>query len=434
MMTGRRALVIGAPHSGSGKTFVTLGLLRALKAAGHAPHSAKSGPDYIDPGFHRAATGAPCFNLDAWAMDDQTLRSRLYRHTPDDCLIVVEGAMGLFDGAANGVGSTADVAASLQSPVILVVDAARQAQSVAALVSGFSQHRQDVHVAAVILNRVASARHEAMLRKALGAIGMEVAGAVPSMPDLSMPSRHLGLVQAGEMKDLEAFVDKAAQTIAANIDLDRMASFASPVPKAEQRHRRIEPLGNHIAIARDTAFAFCYPHMVSDWQDAGSKISYFSPLADEGPPVDCDSVFLPGGYPELHADQIAAGQTFRAAMQKAAADGKTVYGECGGFMVLGNILVDATGREHSMLGLLPLTTSFAARKRHLGYRQLDPLVDVPFDGRQAAHEFHYSSVVHEGGAARLFQAFDAEDKDLGTMGLRHNTVFGSFAHIIAAAG
>ena len=221
-MTGpRRGLVVAAPQSGSGKTVFTLGLLRALRRSGISVASAKSGPDYIDPGFHTAASGAPCVNLDAWAMDGPSLRSRAYRHTPPGGLLVVEGAMGLFDGAADGTGSTADLAATLDLPVLLVVDASRQAQSIGALVRGFAAHRPDVPVAGLILNRVGSPRHEGLLRQGLGAAGLPVAGVLSNQTSLSLPSRHLGLVQASENRGLEAFLDAAGQKVAAETDLGR---------------------------------------------------------------------------------------------------------------------------------------------------------------------------------------------------------------------
>ncbi|TYC49266.1 cobyrinate a,c-diamide synthase [Rhodobacterales bacterium] len=433
-----RGVLIAAPGSGAGKTTLTLALLRALGNQGIKVASAKSGPDYIDPKFHEAASRMPCVNLDAWAMDAPTLRLLAGDRAREMDLLIVEGAMGLFDGAAGGGGSAADLALALGLPVILVVDCARQAQSVAALVHGFCSFRADVRVAGVLLNRVGSARHEAMLRSALSSLGVAVLGALPRSPDLHLPERHLGLVQAGEHTDLEAFLDRAAGLCAEHVDLGRLAECASPpiAPRTDVPPRLPQPLGQRMAIARDVAFAFTYPHLLDRWQQLGAELTFFSPLADEAPDADADAIFLPGGYPELHAGELAAATRFKAALASAAEAGTLIYGECGGYMTLGSGIVDAEGRRHQMLGLLPLETSFKERKRHLGYRVLQPRGGLPWSARLAAHEFHYASIVSEdvgaGGAERLFGARDTEGAGLADMGLRRGNVMGSFAHVIAS--
>ncbi len=444
-MAAARALVVAAPASGSGKTVLTLGLLRALARAGYSVASAKAGPDYIDPKYHEAASGVPCVNLDAWGMGEETLFDLAGRQARGRELLIIEGVMGLFDGAADGSGSTADLAMTLDAPVVLVVDAAKQAQSVAALVRGFRDHRPEIRLAGVLLNRVGSSRHEAMLRGALEELGVEVLGAVPRSDALALPERHLGLVQAGEHADLEGFLDAAADAVDGAIGLDRLADvarpLASPAPSSVPRSMRghgLTPLGQRIAIARDAAFAFSYPHLLDGWRRAGAELSFFSPLDDEPPSEDADAIYLPGGYPELHAGRIAAAQTFLSRLCMAARARTRVYGECGGYMVLGEGMVDAEGTRHAMAGLLPLETSFAQRKLHLGYRRLTPLGSVaPWAQPLSAHEFHYASVLREGHegreAERLFAATDAQGQYLGTIGLRAGTVMGSFAHVIAAA-
>jgi cobyrinic acid a,c-diamide synthase len=427
-----RGVLIAAPSSGAGKTTLTLALLYALKSAERSVVSAKSGPDYIDPKFHEAASGTPCINLDAWAMDRTTLRSLASRQAAGHDVLVVEGAMGLFDGAASGKGSAADLATTLQLPVILVVDCGKQAQSVAALVHGFQSFRSDIHLAGVILNRVGSPRHEAMLRTALAPLEIDVLGALPRSEDLVLPERHLGLVQAGEHPDLEAFLERAGTLYARQIDLNRLNDLAAPVAATEAAAENLPvPLGQRISIARDVAFAFSYPHMLEFWQREGAELHFFSPLADEAPAPDADAVFLPGGYPELHAGKLAAADTFRTGILTAAGTGALIYGECGGYMTLGTGLVDAEGSRHEMLGLLPLETSFQTRKRHLGYRKITPLGGLPWQGPLTAHEFHYASIVSEGSATRLFSAEDAEGTELEHMGLRAGSVMGSFAHVIA---
>lgn len=433
MTTGSaRGVLVAAPQSGAGKTTVTLALLRALRNAGYKVSSAKSGPDYIDPKFHEAASGRPCINLDAWAMAPETIRSLAANHSAGNDLLLVEGAMGLFDGAANGTGSAADLAACLALPVVLVVDCAKQAQSVAALVGGFRSFREDVSIDGVILNRVGSARHEAMLRAALLPLGIPVLGALPRMDALTLPERHLGLVQAGEHAGLEAFLCDAADVVARQVDLDELTSLALPVAPGEGPASILPPLGQRIAIARDVAFAFAYPHLLSGWQKAGAELSFFSPLADEAPDPAADAIYLPGGYPELHAGRLAGAGCFKDGVLRAAGQETLIYGECGGYMTLGEGLVDAGGARHAMLGLLPLETSFADRKRHLGYRVLTPLGASPWPNRLMAHEFHYASIVSEGAADRVFAAEDAEGTQRPEMGLKVGAVMGSFAHVIGA--
>ena len=416
-----RGLILAAPASGSGKTTLTLGLLRAFRQRGITVRGAKSGPDYIDPRFHEAACATPCPNLDAWAMAP----ARLAKLAAGPGLLLIEGAMGLFDGAPpDGRGATADLARILGLPVVLVVDAAHMAQSVAPLVAGFAGHDPKVPVAGVILNKLGSPRHETMLRRALAPLGLPVLGAVFRQDGLAHPSRHLGLVQAGEHPDLEAYLERAAGAVAGAVDLGRLAKIARPLPDP-QPVAPLPPPGQRIAVAGDAAFAFAYPHILTDWRAQGAEILPFSPLADAPPAPEADFIFLPGGYPELHAGRLAAAGTFRAAMQAASCP---VYGECGGYMVLGDGLVDADGQRHRMLGLLRLETSFARRRLHLGYRRLTALRG-PFPGQWAAHEFHYARTLRAEGAP-LFSAKDAEGKALAPMGLARANVCGSFAHLI----
>ncbi|MEM7075999.1 MAG: cobyrinate a,c-diamide synthase [Pseudomonadota bacterium] len=429
-MTGH-GLIVAAPASGCGKTTITLGLLRALSRTGVAVRGAKSGPDYIDPRFHEAACGQPCMSLDAWAMRPERIRS--LAATPD--LLLIEGAMGLFDGAPpDGEGATADLALLLDLPVVLVIDAARQAQSVAPLVAGFAAHDPAVRIAGVILNRVGSERHAAMLYHALAPLDIPVLGAIPRDSALVVPSRHLGLVQAGEHPDLTCFLDRAADRVAAHLDLDALQALAAPVRAAIPAHDMHpgQTGRQRIAIARDEAFSFVYPHDLAMWRRAGAELRFFSPLANEAVP-EADRIFLPGGYPELHAARISCADTFIQSIKKAS-ETTDIYGECGGYMVLGETLTDADGTRHRMAGLLALDTSFAARKLTLGYRTLcgrpgrtARASDVP--GRFTAHEFHYATTLRAEGEP-LWQARDAEGHRLPDMGLVKGHVSGSFAHII----
>ncbi|MGK9169528.1 cobyrinate a,c-diamide synthase [Inquilinus limosus] len=443
-------LMIAAPASGSGKTVVTLGLLRHLRDRGVAVASAKSGPDYIDPAFHATASGRLCVNLDAWAMRPQTLDALAARQAEGAELLVVEAAMGLFDGApgpgsvgsltTNG-GSAADLAARFGWPVVLVLDAGGQGFSAAAVLAGFKGFRDDVRIAGVIFNRVGSARHEAVLRRAAAHAGLPVLGLIPRLPALALPSRHLGLVQAGEHAALEAFLAAAGETVGAGVDVEALTQVAqmgppSPHGRGDSKNLALPPLGQRIAVAQDTAFAFAYPHLLAAWRDAGAEILPFSPLADEAPDASADAVYLPGGYPELHAGRLSANRCFLDGLRAAVGQGRAIYGECGGYMVLGTGLTDAEGQRHAMAGLLPVETSFAERRLHLGYRRAVLIAATPLGAAGAAwrgHEFHYASILSEGPGEALFEAWDAEGAPLGRLGRRAGSVFGSFFHLIDRA-
>ncbi len=269
--------------------------------------------------------------------------------------------------------------------MLLVIDCAHQAQSVAALVQGFTQFRKDVSIAGVFLNRVKSDRHEGLLRDALGAVS-PVLGTLRQSDSVHMPSRHLGLVQAQENQQLEALIESAAAGVTRETILDNLFQIGAPVTN-HASVTALEPLGQRIAVARDEAFGFAYPHVLEGWTRAGATVIPFSPLNDEAPDNSADALFLPGGYPELHAPRIAANSRFLGGVRRFQG---TVYGECGGYMVLGEGLTDAEGHRHTMAGLLPLETSFATRKLHLGYRQL-ACAGGPFPAKLRGHEFHYST-------------------------------------------
>ncbi len=426
-----KGLVVSAPRSGSGKTVMTLGLLAALRRRGLVVAPAKSGPDYIDPQFSGRAAGRDAINLDPWAMPKDQLRALASQQGTGADLLLVEGAMGLFDASADGQGSTGDLAETLGLPVILVVDADRHSQSVAPLVSGFAHWRPGVAVAGVILNRVASARHERMLASALRETGLPLLGAIPRRSELVTPERHLGLVLPEETSDFESFLDYAAQAIADFVDLESLLALAAPLQSHAAPPVALPPLGQHIAIARDTAFAFVYPHLLDGWRAQGAELSFFSPLANEAPSLAADAVFLPGGYPELHGGVLAAAAALHTGLIAARDRGALIYGECGGFMVLGQGIVDKAGTAHAMSGLLPVTTRIDRPKRVLGYRRLLHQNVLPWPPGLNGHEFHYSSAKGS-GLLPLFEALDAEGIRQPPMGAVLGRVMGSYAHVICA--
>lgn len=439
MAEAPRGLIVGAPASGTGKTTVTLGLLAALRARGLRVGAVKAGPDYIDPAFHQAATGRPSFNLDGWTMAPDLLDSLARRAGDGTDILVCEALMGLFDGVASvgatGTGATSEIAARTGWPVVLVVNAKGQSQSAAALVKGFATYQEGVRIGGVILNNVASPRHLALAGGAIADIGIPVLGALPRTPDVILPERHLGLIQAEETTDLQDRLAALGRFIAQHVDLDKVAALATPSRAPEGAFApALPPLGQRIAIARDAAFTFVYPHLTEGWREAGAELVTFSPLADEAPPAGSDAVYLPGGYPELHAGRLAAAGHFREGLRRFAESGP-VYGECGGYMVLGETLEDAEGITHPMLGLLGVRTSFARRKLHLGYRRAVLLGDTPLGAKGTAlrgHEFHYATILARGDDEPLVTATAADGSDLGPLGGRRGTVFASFFHVIAA--
>ncbi|GAB5468280.1 MAG: cobyrinate a,c-diamide synthase [Rhodospirillales bacterium] len=431
-------LVISAPRSGSGKTTVTLGLLRAFAAQGLTVQAFKSGPDYIDPAFHARATGRPSFNLDSWAMPMATLSAIAAQAAGAD-LVLIEGSMGLFDGVAkpgaSGTGASADIAALTGYPVLLVQDVSGQAQSAAATALGCARLRPDVTLAGVVLNRLSSPRHRALAEDGMTAAGMTLLGGLDKQSDLTLPERHLGLVQAGETEDLDARLAALGEAVTTALDLPAILAAARPGRLAStQEASLLPPPGQRIALARDAAFSFIYPHHLDGWRKAGAEILPFSPLADQAPAPDADVCWLPGGYPELHAGKLAAAQGFLDGLRDLAARGAALHGECGGYMTLGQGLIDAEGQRHAMAGLLGLSTDFSRRKMALGYRKARLLGNSALGATGTTftgHEFHYARIAEAGDDSPLFQVEDATGAALGDAGSRRGGVSGSFFHLLA---
>ncbi len=431
-------LLISAPNSGAGKTTIMLGLLRALRERGLSVQPFKSGPDYIDPAFHLAAAGRPSYNLDSWAMSD-TLMQEIAQQSKGADIILAEGSMGLFDGVAQkgafGYGSTAETARFFNWPIILVLDIKGQAQSAAATALGFASYQKNLPFAGVILNRVASPRHERLTRLGMEQAGIEVLGVLPRRGDLALPERHLGLIQAVEHPDLNKAIGDYASFIAENVDINQIIelgeakTISNPLSGASA-----PPPGQHIALARDEAFSFTYPHLLSHWREHGAQISYFSPLANEPPNSDADVIWLAGGYPELHAGRLASADKCFAAIRSHAKT-RPVHGECGGYMVLGKSLIDKNGTAHKMLGLLGLVTSYEKRKFHLGYRKATAICNTKLFTKNSSwrgHEFHYSQILSQPDDP-LFTVVDASGDAVQETGSVRGHVTGTFFHLIAKA-
>ena len=432
-----RGLIIAALRSGSGKTVVTLGLMRALARRGLAVAGAKCGPDYIDPAFHAAATGRPSYNLDSWAMSPDEIGALAAETAAGADLVIAEASMGLFDGVPAGEGrsgASADIAAATGWPVLLVHDVTGQAQSAAAMLAGAAGFDPRLRIAGIVLNRVASDRHLRLVKEAVEKAGFSVVGALGRDTDLALPERHLGLVQASETKNLDELLDRLAARVSAQVDLDQVLSLATAGPdRPAAAPAPLPPPGQRIAIARDEAFSFLYPHISTGWRGAGADLLFFSPLADEAPAADADACWLPGGYPELHAAPLAAAANFLRGVRQFA-ETRPVHGECGGYMVLGQTLTDAEGKAHAMAGLLPVTTSFAKRKLSLGYRAARLLQDHPLGCAGTilrGHEFHYATGLEASGNAPFADMTDAYGGDWQPAGSRLGYASGTFFHIIA---
>ena len=428
-------LIVAALRSGAGKTTLALGMMRALTRRGLSVAPVKCGPDYIDPAFHAAATGRASVNVDAWAMDEGLLSHLVARAGEQADVVIAEGAMGLFDGAPPldfASGAAADIARLTRWPVVLTLDVSGQGQSAAVLARGAVAHDPAVAIAGVVLNKVASERHRMLCSEAIEAVGVPVFGALPRAQTLALPERHLGLVQAAETRGLATLLDRLADFVETNVDLDTVLACSGGEAAAQAVRIQARPPGQRIAVARDAAFSFLYPHLLQAWREAGAELFFFSPLADEPPPETCDFCWLAGGYPELYAGRIAAAQTFIEGLRNFAR-ARPVHGECGGYMVLGDGLVDAEGGRHAMASLLRLETSFLQRKLALGYRRASLAAAHPLGGRGSilyGHEFHYAVTLREDGKTFAWVR-DAYARETGPCGLHEGTVSGSFFHLLA---
>lgn len=430
-------LIIAAPRSGTGKTTVSLGLMRALSAQGTNVQPFKCGPDYIDPAFHAHACRRPSYNLDTWAMRAGLIATLIAENTKNADIAIVEGVMGLFDGAAEcgqfNRGSTAELAAFTGWPIVLVIDIAGQAETAAAIALGCKTYCEDIKVAAVILNNVAGDRHKNLVQAGFKKIKCPVLGYIERKPDLSLPERHLGLVQAGEHTDLEERLDALANLVTECVDIDGIKSVARSGETIEMIEQDLpQPPGQRIALAQDAAFSFAYPHVISRWRSCGAEIVPFSVLDDEAPEANCDAVWLPGGYPELHAGRVAKASKVRRRLHDLANNNIPIHGECGGYISLGQGLIDAHGDRHEMFGLLSLESSFVERKLHLGYRRSTLRANTAL-GRPGSiifgHEFHYATAKSNTDSP-FAEVENASGQPTGDCGAIRGSVSGTFVHAI----
>lgn len=445
-----KAVVVAGTHSGAGKTTITLGLMAALRRRGLRVAPFKVGPDFIDPGHHRVICGKISRNLDGWMMNRETNRTIFHTHCRDADIAVVEGVMGLYDGFSgqSEAGSTAEMAKWLQAPVLLVVDARSMARSAAALVQGFETFDNSVPFAGVLFNRLGSDAHLDYVRTALeGHVRMPCIGGIFRSDEISLPERHLGLVTAEDHPLSEAWASTMADMVGSAIDIDAFLDrlppiFISPATAADSPldhgadgKRRIR-----IGWAHDRAFCFYYADNLELLAQQGADLVPFSPIADRSLPPDLDGIYFGGGYPELHAGQLAQNETLRHQVLAASQGGMPIYGECGGLMYLCAAIEDTHGNVHDMTSCFPMRTRMTPHLRRLGYREVTLTQDTIIGLRGTTirgHEFHYSEFVASSEnhtmsdtcRSDLYEVTDRAGGDRPARGYLRGRTLGSYIHL-----
>lgn len=415
-----RALVLAGTQSGVGKTTLAMALLQGLRERGPRVRSFKTGPDFIDAAHLARAAQSDCLNLDTWMLGVDACRSRLCEAAEACDFALIEGMMGLFDGksGASDEGSTAGLAKALALPVVLVVDASAGVRSVAATVLGFQRFDEDLKLAGVIFNRVGGAAHLAMLREAMRALPqIAVLGGFPSDDRARIPERHLGL-------DLEAPVSLPLGWAAEHLDLDRLLRLGTEVAPVPTMRQPDPPARVRWGMARDAAFCFYYPDNLAALRAAGIELVEFSPLRDAALPPGIQGMYLGGGYPELHARELAANVKMRNAVRAFAQGGGFIYGECGGLMYLARELEGA-----EMAGVLPCAVRMQKKPAALGYREVIPVALLGENAPRArGHEFHYSRLERESACAPAHLAI-APDGSRVPEGFHVGNVVASYIHL-----
>lgn len=437
-------LVIAAPQSGVGKTTICLGLLTALSRRGVHVQPFKVGPDFIDPGLHQLAAGVVSHNLDGWMLSREENLTLFHTHARGKDVALVEGVMGLFDGRGETSerippGSTAEMALWLDAPIVLVVNAQGQGQSVAALVKGFADFHPQLRIAGVIFNRVGGTRHTQLLTHAVEThCRARVLGGIPREAEITIPERHLGLHTADDFPGSASFWDRLANLITEHVDLTALLDVANAAGELPQAPRDNDTMPSRarirLGVARDAAFCFFYHDNFARLRRAGAELIFFSPLRDAHLPQGIDAVWLSGGYPELHAEVLAANITMREDLRRFAATGHPIYAECGGLMYLSETL-HAAATVHPMVGVFPFATRMMPRRRALGYREITVARDNPFFPaglRLRGHEFHYSEIADsEIATSWVRRTFTLQDSSGVTRheGFTVGRTLGSYAHI-----
>lgn len=415
-------LLIGALHSGSGKTTFTMGILRALQRQGLQVQPFKCGPDYIDTRFHALAAGRESVNLDTWLASERHVRDLYARYGADAQVCVVEGVMGLFDGYDRMAGSSAAIARLLDIPVVLVVGARSMAYTVAAQLHGMKTFLPGLRLAGVVFNQVSSENHFRFLAQACEDAGLRCFGWLPKVPDLEIPSRHLGLTLAAG-QEMERWIDRAADLVTRCLDLPALLE-AVCVAAAESPAEASAASGTlRIAVARDAAFNFTYRENLSRLSQLG-QVRYFSPLAGD-PLPEADLVYLPGGYPELFAAELSSRRETMQQLRDYAESGGRILAECGGMIYLSEAIEGVEGGPYPLCGVLPFSATMDGARLHLGYRRLVDAVGREWRG----HEFHYSAVTAPDALPSVAQQYDARGGAVATPLYRYKNVIAGYTHL-----
>lgn len=429
-------VVIAATQSDSGKTTIVTGLLVALRAKGLKVQSYKIGPDYIDPGYHKLASGRPAHNLDTWLVSKEKLNEIFQKTAQDADITIIEGVMGLYDGGKNGISSTAEIAKLLDAPVLLVINAKSMGESAAAIALGFKKYDPEVKIEGVIINRLGSPTHRSMIEEALERLEIPTYGAVMRNDGMTLPERHLGLVPVEENNKEKETVEEIGKTIAREVNVDKvieLAKSASELPKVEDRAQGVEK-NVRIAVARDDAFSFYYPESLAVLKEYGAEIIPFSPLKDEKLP-ECDGLILGGGFPEMFAKELYDNEGMRESIRTAAKDGLPIYAECGGFMYLMKRMIDFEKNAYPMLGIVPGEVEMNRKLQTVGYVSATMQRDTVLGPKGTVlhgHEFHFSSECAPAEGTEYPRAFTfvrTRKKEPYDAGYASGNILGSYLHL-----
>lgn len=440
-------LVIAGLKGSSGKTFVSLGLVSALAHRKLRVAVFKKGPDYIDAGWLAKAASRPCYTLDPFLIGSDKLLSSFISHSKDADIAIVEGNRGLFDGTdEEGAFSTAEVAKTLQAPVILVVDCLKATRTIAAILVGILGFDANLKIEGVVLNRIAGIRHEAVIRKALEKYcNIQVLGAIPDLADEAFPERHMGLKPYQEHQGVEQAIDSAADIVNRHLDLDKLLEIAgkwqgdilNPESRIQNPESKFDAASTlRIGVIKDSAFQFYYPENFEELKRHGTELVEISSLEAKGlPEIDC--LYIGGGFPETHAAALAANKDFRASLREAVMDGLPVYAECGGLMYLGESLV-LDNKTYPMTGIFPIGFSIEKKPQAHGYTLVEVVRENPFypvGTLLRGHEFHYSKPVNTREVMESFNYAFRMNRGRGIYknmdGICYKNVFATYTHLHA---
>lgn len=428
-------IIIAGTNSGVGKTTIVTGLLAALTSQGLRTQSYKVGPDYIDPGYHKLASGQDAHNLDTWLVPEDKLAAIFARTATGKDIAIIEGVMGLYDGGRRGVSSTAAVAKLLDAPVILVVDARSMGESAAAIVLGFKLYDPDVKLAGVIINRLGSDTHRDMIVQAVEKLGVPVIGTLRRNQELAMPERHLGLTPVTENEALDAVAAMGRQ-MAAEISIEKLLAIANAAPALPVAAPACVPAGDgrvRIGVAHDAVFSFYYPESLQVLAEAGAELIYFSPLHDTELPA-MEGMILGGGFPEMFVEVLEKNTAMRQAVYEACKNGMPVYAECGGLMYLSESITDFNGTAYQMAGVVPAVCSMQQKLETVGYVEVTALSDnilCSCGDKLKGHEFHFSTMTPRQNEEFpwAFQFTKVRNGMTHLGGFVHNNVLASYLHM-----